>query len=314
MRPGRCSSHKKIKNVIKNDQRKLKTNQLGLGSRTIETSISESSFSLEQHTVLSTSPVHLELPNYGMRKRNLASVLSFGFMTVFCLSAFASTQSGPVLREQGGLTAVARVEGTQLKLRVLDGTALYSGIVHAYLVRKDLAFFYFEYPTEADKGQYSLDLPAMEMGTYDLILEITGGNGHQHDSPRFVQVFQMGIPGGAADGKLDGVRKLELQGSTPSIKAAGQVSTFDLTTLLNGKPVAWNPYYVHQFILKTDWSYFKHDHPGDVRELGVGSVRSNFKFPGAGEYAVYQFIESGVQVSGERLRPVLRFPGVLNVP
>jgi hypothetical protein len=249
-----------------------------------------------------------------MKKRTIAGVFFVGLMSLLCLNAFANTQTGPVLREQGGMTATARVDGTQLKLRVLDGTALYSGIVHAYLVRKDLAFFYFEYPDETDKGQYNLELPAMETGTYDLILEITGGNGHQHDSPRFVQVFQMGIEGSAADGKLDGLRKLELQASTPTIKAAGQVSNFDLTTLLNGKPVAWNPYYVHQFILKTDWSYFKHDHPGDVRELGVGSVRSNFKFPSAGEYVVYQFVESGVQVAGERLRPVLRFPGVLNVP
>jgi hypothetical protein len=254
------------------------------------------------------------MPQYGMKKLNLVIVLSLGLTTLFCLSAFANTQSGPMLREQGGLTATARIDGTQLKVRVLDGTALYSGIVHAYLVRKDLAFFYFEYPNETDKGQYNLDLPAMETGQYDLILEITGGNGHQHDSPRFVQVFGMDIAVSATDAKLEGVRKLELQAGTPTVKAAGQVSSFDLTTLLSGKPVAWNPYYVHQFILKTDWSYFKHDHPDNVRELSVGSVRSNFKFPSAGEYVVYQFVESGVQVAGERLRPVLRLPGVLNVP
>ncbi len=266
------------------------------------------------HTVLNTPPIHFNLSKYGMKKLSLAIVFSLGFMTLFCLSAFANMQNGPVLREQGGMTVTARVDGTQLKVRVLDGTALYSGIVHAYLVRKDLAFFYFEYPSETDKGQYSLELPVMETGTYDLILEITGGNGHQHDSPRFVQVFGMDIAVSATDSKLEGVRKLELQAGTPTIKAAGQVSSFDLTTLLSGKPVAWNPYYVHQFILKTDWSYFKHDHPDNVRELSVGSVRSNFKFPSAGEYVVYQFIESGVPVAGERLRPVLRLPGVLNVP
>jgi hypothetical protein len=243
-----------------------------------------------------------------MKKFLLAGVLALGF-TAF----MARAQSLPVLREQGGLSASARVEDSQLKLRVLDNGAMYSGIVHSYFVRKDFAFMYFQYPTEGEKGVYSLEMPAMEAGSYELILEITGGNGHEHDAPRFVQVFGMDVKGIAPSGMLEKVRQLELQATTPSIKPAGQVSTFDLTTLLGGKPVAWNPYETHQFALKTDWSYFKHDHP-DAEELGVGSVRSKFKFPTSGEYVIFQFLETGVQVSGEKLRPTLRLPGVLRIP
>ena len=190
---------------------------------------------------------------------------------------------------------------------------MYSGIVHSYFVRKDFAFMYFQYPSEGETGQYSLEMPAMEPGSYELILEITGGNGHEHEAPRFVQVFGMDVKGVAPDGALEKVRQLELQATTATIKPAGQVSTFDLTTLLGGKPVAWNPYETHQFAIKTDWSYFKHDHP-DVQELGVGSVRSKFKFPSSGEYVIFQFLETGVQVAGEKLRPTLRLPGLLRIP
>ena len=247
-----------------------------------------------------------------MKKLLLTAVLALSLIT-----AFARAQGLPVLREQGGLTASARIDGTQLKVRVLDNGAMYSGIVHSYFVRKDFAHLYFQYPSEGEKGQYSLEMPAMEPGSYELILEITGGNGHEHENPRFVQVFGMDVKGVAANGAmnnmLEKVRQLELQATTPTIKPAGQVSTFDLTTLLAGKPVAWNPYETHQFAIRTDWSYFKHDHP-DTDELGVGSVRSKFKFPTSGEYVIFQFLETGVQVAGEKLRPTLRLPGVLRIP
>ncbi len=247
-----------------------------------------------------------------MKRWLLAATFWLGFGAL-CLSVLASKQGMPILREQGGLTVSAKVDGGTLKIRALDGGALYSGIVHAYLVRKDLAQLYFEYPTETQTGQYSLDLPAMEAGVYDLILEITGGGGHEHDAPRFVQVFNLGLEM-TASAKLEGVRRLSLQSVTPTLKAAGQSSSFDLNTLLDGQPVSWSPYYVHQFVLKTDWSYFKHDHPKNLRELGVGSVRSNFKFPSTGEYAVYQFLETGVRVGADKLRPVLRLPGLLQIP
>ena len=249
-----------------------------------------------------------------MKKLLLTAVLALSLITALSLvTPLARAQSLPVLREQGGLTASARIDGTALKLRVLDNGAMYSGIVHSYFVRKDFAHLYFEYPSEGEKGVYSLELPAMEPGSYELILEITGGNGHEHENPRFVQVFGMDVKGVAANGVLDKVRQLELQATTPTIKAAGQVSSFDLTTLLTGKPVAWNPYETHQFAIKTDWSYFKHDHP-DTEELGVGSVRSKFKFPSSGEYVIFQFLETGVKVAGEKLRPTLRLPGVLRIP
>jgi hypothetical protein len=247
-----------------------------------------------------------------MKRLLLTAVLSLSLVT-----ALARAQSVPVLREQGGLTASARIDGTTLKLRVLENGAMYSGIVHSYFVRKDFAYLYFEYPSEGEKGVYNLEMPTMESGSYELILEITGGSGHEHDAPRFVQVFGMDVKGVAANGApnstLEKVRQLELQATTPVLKPAGQVSTFDLRTLLAGKPVAWNPYETHQFAIKTDWSYFKHDHP-EVEELGVGSVRSSFKFPTSGEYVIFQFLETGVQVAGEKLRPTLRLPGVLRIP
>lgn len=258
--------------------------------------------------VSDTRQFHFFVQSDRMKKFLLAGVFVLSFTTLM-----ARAQSLPVLREQGGLTASARVDGTQLKVRVLDNGSMYSGIVHSYFVRKDFAFMYFQYPSEGEKGQYSLEMPAMEPGSYELVLEITGGNGHEHENPRFVQVFGMDVKGVAADGALEKVRQLELQATTPVLKPAGQVSSFDLTTLLAGKPVAWNPYETHQFAIKTDWSYFKHDHP-DTDELGVGSVRSKFKFPTSGEYVIFQFLETGVQVAGEKLRPTLRLPGVLRIP
>jgi hypothetical protein len=107
---------------------------------------------------------------------------------------------------------------------------------------------------------------------------------------------------------------LALKNTSATIKPAGQPSSFELSLLLDGAPVAWGPYYVHQFVVKTDWSYFKHDHPKNTKELAVGSVQSAFTFPMTGEYALFQFIESGVKVAGEKLRPVMTFPTHLTIP
>jgi hypothetical protein len=129
---------------------------------------------------------------------------------------------------------------------------------------------------------------------------------------RMVIMFPLNITV-AANSALDATRMLQLKTVAPQMKPAGQASSFELTTLLNGEPVAWAPYDVHQFVLKTDWSYFKHDHPGEASELGVGSVRSSFMFPAAGDYVLFQFLETGVQVGTETLRPTLRFPGIVQV-
>jgi hypothetical protein len=222
-------------------------------------------------------------------------------------------QSAPLIREQGGFTTVARVENNALKLRVLEYGAPYRGIVHAYFVAKDFSKLYFDYPDEDAKGSYSLPLPNMEAGTYDLIIEITGGGGHEHDKARFIQVFPIGLEGKPGP-DLEPVQRLTLKNTNASLKPAGQASSFELSLLLDGAPVAWGPYYVHQFVVKTDWSYFKHDHPKNTKELGVGSVQSSFTFPSSGEYALFQFIETGVKVESEKLRPVMTFPTRLIIP
>jgi hypothetical protein len=243
-----------------------------------------------------------------------AALVSSLVALVVARPSLANAQGLPLLREQGGFTVSARMDGSALKLRVLNNGALYSGIVHAYFVREDFAFLYFEYPGETERGQYTLELPPMESGVYDLILEITGGGGHEHDNPRFVQVFDLNVAGRAETGALDAVRRLGLQDAKTDIKPATQRSSFELRVQLDGKPVAWNPYYVHQFVLKTDWSYFKHDHPRDALELSLGAVQSRFTFPNAGEYVVYHFLETGARVDGAKLHPVLRHPQVFNVP
>jgi hypothetical protein len=43
-------------------------------------------------------------------------------------------------------------------------------------------------------------------------------------------------------------------------------------------------------------------------------VQSTFTFPSSGEYALSQFIETGVNVGFEKLRPVMTFPIRLGVP
>jgi hypothetical protein len=248
-------------------------------------------------------------------KRLLLGLLIVSSLILLSSRSAAVSQHLPVLLEQGGFTISAKLEGRTLKIRVLDGNALYSGLVHAYLIRRDFSYLYFEYPDESDKGQYSLELPPMETGLYDLMLEVTGGGGHEHDKPRFVRLFPMGVEGNAKPGELDGARRLELKAGGADLKPSGARSTFELATLLDGKPaITDDPTYVHQFILKTDWSYFKHDHPKGVQKTSVKSVRSNFIFPSGGEFAVYQFLEPGLEVSKVgRLRPVLRLPTIFKI-
>ena len=248
-------------------------------------------------------------------KRLLLGLLIVSSLIVLSSRGAAVSQHLPILLEQGGFTISAKLDSHTLKIRVLDGNALYSGIVHAYLIRRDFAYLYFEYPDEGNKGQYSLELPPMEPGLYDLMLEVTGGGGHEHDKPRFVRLFPLGAEGNAEPGQLDAIRRLELKAGSVNLKPAGGRSTFELGTLLDGKPaITDDATYVHQFILKTDWSYFKHDHPKGVQKTGVKSVQSNFAFPSSGEYVVYQFLEPGIEVSKAGvLRPVLRLPTLFKI-
>ncbi len=224
----------------------------------------------------------------------------------------------PIIREQNGFTVVAkmRVEGEKvsLEMRVLRDSRPYAGIVHTYFVSKDFKNLYFQYPQTVQRGSYELELPAMNAGTYDLILEITGGGGHEHNNPAFVQVFPIGLELSADFGDTAWLKRLSLKPGTLEIQAAGKPSKFEWNTLLDAQPVAWGDYYVHQFVLATDWSYFKHNHPNNTSKLGLGSVSSSFAFPKAGQYAIFVFLESGISVDKTVRFPTLTYPALLNIP
>jgi hypothetical protein len=233
-------------------------------------------------------------------------------------SSFKLAQTLPIIREQNGFTVSAKIledAGKNiLSMRVLRDTRPYSGIVHTYFVSKDFGNLYFQYPEQTQRGSYELELPTMIAGTYDLILEITGGGGHEHDNPAFVQVFPMGLELTQDIGDTAWLKRLSLNPGKLEVQAAGKRSQFEWNTLLDNQPLGWGDYYVHQFIVATDWSYFKHDHPKNTGKLGLGSVSSSFAFPKAGEYAMFVFLESGVRVDGDLYRPTLRYPQLVNIP
>ncbi len=234
------------------------------------------------------------------------------------ISSFKITQALPIIREQNGFTVSAKIlEKTgknTLVLRVLRDTRPYSGIVHTYFVAKDFTNLYFQYPEQTERGTYELELPAMLANTYDLILEITGGGGHEHDNPAFVQVFPVGLELLEDSEDTAWLKRLSTKAGTLEIQAAGKRSKFEWNTLLDGAPIGWGDYYVHQFILATDWSYFKHDHPKNTSKLGLGSVAAGFNFPKSGQYAMFVFMESGIRVDGDLQRPTLRYPDLIDVP
>lgn len=224
----------------------------------------------------------------------------------------------PIIREQNGFSVVAkmRVDGDKptLEVRVLRDNRPYAGIVHTYFVAKDFKNLYFQYPEARQRGSYELELPAMLAGTYDLILEITGGGGHEHNNPAFVQVFPVGLELTSDFGDTAWLKRLSLKPGTLEVQAAGKPSKFEWNTLLDAAPVAWGDYGVHQFILATDWSFFKHNHPYDASKLGIGSVGSSFVFPVAGRYAMFVFLESGIRIDKTTRFPTLTYPALLNIP
>jgi hypothetical protein len=225
-------------------------------------------------------------------------------------------QSTPIIREQNGFTVTAKIvnaEKPTLEVRVLRDTRPYAGIVHTYFVSKDFKKLYFQYPEQIQRGSYELELPAMIAGTYDLILEITGGGGHEHDNPAFVQVFPIGLELIKDTGDTAWLKRLSLKPGALELQAAGKSSKFEWNTLLDAQPVAWGDYDVHQFILATDWSYFKHNHPSG-NKLGLGSVSSSFTFPKAGPYAMFVYLEAGVRVDKTIRFPTLTYPELVNIP
>jgi hypothetical protein len=230
---------------------------------------------------------------------------------------FSFKQTTPIIREQNGFTVTAKIvdgEKRLLEVRVLRDTRPYAGIVHTYFVSKDFKNLYFQYPEQVQRGSYELELPAMIAGTYDLILEITGGGGHEHDNPAFVQVFPIGLELTEDLGDNAWLKRLSLKPGTLEVQAAGKTSKFEWNTLLDTQPIGWGDYYVHQFVLATDWSYFKHNHPNGTNKLGLGSVSSSFAFPKAGQYAMFVFLESGIRVDNILRRPTLTYPELINVP
>jgi hypothetical protein len=226
-------------------------------------------------------------------------------------------QTAPVIREQNGFTVIAKIvkdaENDTLELRVLRDTRPYAGIVHTYFVSKDFKNLYFQYPEQTQRGSYELELPPMIAGSYDLILEITGGGGHEHDNPAFVQVFPVGLELSQDTGDTAWLKRLSLKPGALEVKSAGKTSKFEWNTLLDSQPIGWGDYDVHQFILATDWSYFKHNHP-DGNKLGLGSVSSSFTFPKAGQYAIFVFLEAGIRIDNVLRRPTLTYPELLNIP
>jgi hypothetical protein len=234
------------------------------------------------------------------------------------ISSFKLAQTLPIIREQNGFIVSAKIlentEKNSLTLRVLRDSRAYSGIVHTYFVSKDFQNLYFQYPEETQPGSYELELPPMLAGTYDLILEITGGGGHEHDNPAFVQVFDVGLELTQDSGDTAWLKRLSTKSGVLEVQTAGKRSKFEWNTLLDNQPVGWGDYYVHQFILATDWSYFKHDHPKNTNKLGLGSVAASFPFPKSGEYALFVFLESGLRIDGKLYRPTLRYPDLIQVP
>ena len=224
----------------------------------------------------------------------------------------------PINREQNEFKASVEVaeRGGQklLRLEVSRNNRPFAGIVHAYLVNRNFSSLSFGYPKAVGSGFYEMPVPEMTLGTYDLIVEITGGSGHEHDNPRFVQIYPIGLEGQALPTTLELFGRLRLQPTSPTVSPSGQVSSFEFSTVLDSRPIGWGNYYVHQFVLKTDWSYFKHDHPKGTQRIAEGAVRANFIFPQSGSYVVFLFVESGLMVDGRRLQPVLRLPGLLEVP
>jgi hypothetical protein len=129
-----------------------------------------------------------------------------------------------------------------------------------------------------------------------------------------VQMFPVGLELTEDTGDTDWLKRLSLKPGTLEVQMAGKSTKFEWNTLLDASPIGWGDYYVHQFILATDWSFFKHNHPNGTNKLGLGSVSSSFVFPKSGQYAMFVFLESGVRVDNTLRRPTLTYPELVNIP
>jgi hypothetical protein len=176
------------------------------------------------------------------------------------------------------------------------------GMLHVLLMPADLSALYHEHPRKVDEGKFSLDLPRVPAGEYDVWVELTLSSGHDDAVLRRFAFPLAGDRPTAADVDARRVTFAPLKQDL----TRGKPSRLEFQILLDGKPVEKFGNFVgvpvHTFAVSKDREFFVHDH-ADVADRGI--VSAHFKFPKPGDYVV--FLQPSVVIGeGRQVTTVLR--------
>jgi hypothetical protein len=247
-----------------------------------------------------------------MRRTRICALLSMAFLVTLaaCQSPQSATPiapnastpptttiaSTPTIEITADATPASRLTITE----TLNGTPVSQGLMHALIIPSDLSTLYHEHPQELETGRFTLDIPALPTGEYDVWVEITVGSGH---SDAILQRATLQLQG--ASPAIDtSPARVTLEPTNLDIEPSGTLSHLEFLIALDGQPVRRFGHFfgvqVHSFAISTDREWFKHDH---AEPLGRGKVDAHFQFPKPGSYVV--FLQPSVAGDVES-RPMLR--------
>ncbi len=169
-------------------------------------------------------------------------------------------------------------------------TPVHEKDLHLIVVSRELTVFHHVHPRMADDGTWSIDLPALDAGSYRAVADF-----QVEDGPRLALGADLHVSGAYHPGTLaepdteDVTDGYEVTLATEN-NNAGEV-TAELTVSRNGKPITDLQDYLgakgHLVAMRAGDLAYAHVHPVEDADTGAGVVTFDAELTSAGRYGLF---------------------------
>jgi hypothetical protein len=258
--------------------------------------------------------------------RTPVKLLAFavGLVAVFALGAGIGAAVGPapatvedeapaplgagVVSSESGYRLVAlsplAADGGPFSFTILDRegapvmgfTPLHERALHLVVVNRELTTFHHVHPALGADGTWSVELPALEPGSYRAIADF-----HVEDGPRLALGIDLAIAGAyrptappapSTSAAVDGYEV-----TLESEQHDGGLDELSFTVRRDGAVVTdLQPYLGaggHLIALRADDLAYAHVHPMDAHDAGSGTIRFEATLPSEGRYRLFLDFQHG---------------------